>query len=158
MISIIKRILKSEYLALTLRVFVGYYFIYASMSKIPYPAQFAEILASYRLFPYPFVNVLAVVVPWIELITGLFIIIGLRNRASAIIIALLYIGFNVAIGLNVIVGSPITCGCYDTVGEPVSLVKLIKNTVWLLFTIQVFFYDRLFLLRKGGKPIGGTPA
>jgi putative oxidoreductase len=135
---------------------VGYYFIYASMSKIPYPAQFADILAAYRLFPYPFVNVLAVVVPWIELITGLFIIIGLRNRASAIIIALLYIGFNVAIGLNVIVGSPITCGCYDTVGEPVSLVKIIKNTVWLIFTIQVLFYDRLFLLRKGGKTMRVT--
>ena len=149
--SSIKQILGSEYLAFILRLFVGYYFIYASMSKIPYPAQFADVLASYRLFPYPFINVLAVVVPWIELITGLFIIIGLRNRASAILIALLYIGFIVAIGLNVIVGSPITCGCYDTVGEPVSWMKIGKNTVWLLFTIQVFFFDRLFLLRKGGK-------
>jgi len=150
MISIVKRILTSEYLALILRVFVGYYFIYASTSKIPYPAQFADLLAAYRLFPYPFINVMAVVVPWMELITGLFIIIGLRNRASAILIILLYIGFNVAIGLNVIIGSPITCGCYDTVGEPVSWMKIGKNTIWLLFTIQVFFFDRLFLLRKGG--------
>lgn len=149
--SYIKQIIRSEYLALILRLFVGYYFIYASMSKIPYPAQFADVLAAYRLFPYPLVNALAVVVPWMELVTGLFIIIGLRNRASAILIILLYIGFNIAVGLNVIVGSPITCGCYDTVGEPVSWMKIGKNTVWLLFTIQVFFFDRLFLLRKGGK-------
>lgn len=143
-------ILGSEYLAFVLRLFVGYYFIYASMSKIPYPAQFADLLAAYRLFPYPVVNLLAVVVPWAELVTGLFIIIGLRSRASAILIILLYIGFNVAVGLNVIVGSPITCGCYDTVGEPVSWMKIAKNTVWLLFAIHVFFFDRLFLLRKGG--------
>ena len=148
--SYVKQVLTSEYLALVLRIFVGYYFIYASMSKIPYPAQFAEILAMYRLFPYPFVNVLAVVVPWMELVSGLFIIIGLRNRASAILIMLLYIGFNIAIGLNVIIGSPITCGCYDTVGEPVSWLKIGKNTVWFLFTLQVFFFDKLFLLRKGG--------
>jgi uncharacterized membrane protein YphA (DoxX/SURF4 family) len=146
----VKQILKSEYLSLVLRIFVGYYFIYASMSKIPFPAGFADLLAAYRLFPYPLIKVIAVVIPWLELITGLFIIIGLRNRASAILIALLYFGFNVAVGLNVIIGSPITCGCYDTVGEPISWLKIFKNTVWLLFTIQVFFFDRLFLLRKGG--------
>jgi len=149
--SYIKRIVTSEYLALVLRIFVGYFFIYSSVSKIPYPAQFADLLASYRLFPYPVVNILAVVVPWLELVTGLFIIIGLRNRASVIIIMLMYIGFAVAVGLNVIVDSPITCGCYDTVGEPVSWMKVGKNMVWMLFTIQIFFYDRLFLLRKGGR-------
>ena len=148
--SVVTGILSSEYLAFILRLFVGYYFIYSSMSKIPYPAQFADLLAAYRLFPYPFVNLFAVVVPWVELVTGLFIIIGLRTRATAIIIILLYITFNVAVGLNVIAESPITCGCHDTVGEPVTWMKVAKNTVWLLFTIQVFFFDRLFLLRKGG--------
>jgi len=146
--SFLKTIFMSEYLALILRVFVGYYFIYASMSKIPYPAQFAELLAAYRIFPFPIVNILAVVVPWMELVTGLFIIIGLRNKASAIIIIFSYIAFNVVVGLNVIVDSPITCGCYDTVGEPVSWMKVLKNTIWMLFTIQVFFFDKRFLLRK----------
>ena len=144
----VKQIVTSEYLALVLRIFVGYYFIYASMSKIPYPAQFAELLAAYRIFPYLFVKLMAVVVPWMELVTGLFIIIGLRNRATAILIMLSYIGFNVSIGLNILVGSPITCGCYDTVGEPISLAKISKNTIWFLFTLQVFLYDKLFLLRK----------
>ena len=139
----------SPHLAFILRLFVGYYFIYASMSKIPYPAQFADLLAAYRLFPFPIINAMAVIVPWMELITGLFIIIGLRNKASAIFIILSYVVFNISVGLNVITHSPITCGCYDTVGEPVSWMKVLKNTVWMLFTIQVFFFDRFFLLRKG---------
>lgn len=148
--SLIKRILKSEYLALVLRLFIGYYFIYASMSKIPYPAQFAELLGEYRILPYWSIDLLAVVVPWVELISGLFLIMGLRTRAAASVIILLFIGFNVFIGANVVIGSPINCGCYDTVGEPVSWWKILKNTFWLLFTVQVFFFDRLFLLRKGG--------
>lgn len=145
----IKKVLMSGHLALILRLFVGYYFVYASMSKIPYPAQFADILAAYRLFPFPIINAMAVIVPWMELVTGLFIIIGLRNKASAIIIIFSYVVFNISVGLNVITDSPITCGCYDTVGEPVSWMKVLKNTVWMLFTIQVFFFDRFFLLRKG---------
>ncbi len=148
--SLIKRILKSEYLALVLRLFVGYYFIYASMSKIPYPAQFAELLGEYRILPYWSIGLLAVVVPWVELISGLFLIMGLRTRAAASVIILLLITFNVLIGVNVVIGSPINCGCYDTVGEPVSWWKILKNTFWLLLTVQVFFFDRLLLLRKGG--------
>jgi uncharacterized membrane protein YphA (DoxX/SURF4 family) len=148
--SVIKRILKSEYLAFVLRLLIGYYFIYASMSKIPYPAQFAELLGEYRILPYWSIDLLAVVIPWVELISGLFLIMGLRTRAAASVIILLFIGFNVFIGANVVIGSPINCGCYDTVGEPVSWWKISKNTFWLLLTVQVFFFDRLFLLRKGG--------
>ncbi len=148
--SVIKRILKSEYLAFVLRLLIGYYFIYASMSKIPYPAQFAELLGEYRILPYWSIDLLAVVVPWVELISGLFLIIGLRTRAAASVIILLFITFNVFIGVNVVIGSPIDCGCYDTVGEPVSWWKISKNTFWLLLTVQVFLFDRLLLLRKGG--------
>lgn len=146
----IKRILTSEYLALVLRLFVGYYFVYASMSKIPLPAQFAEVMATYRMLPYPFIKVFALLVPWAELVCGLFIIIGLRTRATALIIMLFYLSFNVLIALNVIIDAPITCGCYDTVGEPVSWKKVGKNTLWFLFTLQVFLYDKLAQLRKGG--------
>jgi len=153
MISIwlrIKQILTSEYLSLVLRFFIGYYFIYASMDKIPNPAQFAVVIENYRAFPYWGIKVAAVIVPWTELICGLFLIIGLRTQAAAAIIISLFIVFNVIIGANVIIGSTFSCGCYDTVGEPIGWKKVTKNFIWTLLAVQVFFYDRLFLLRRGG--------
>jgi putative oxidoreductase len=144
-----KGILTSRYLAFAFRLFVGGSFLYASLSKIPYPAQFAEATANYQLVHYWMLNFGAVILPWVEFVCALFLIIGFTSRASAVLIGLLLIMFDTMVLINMYWGAPISCGCYDAVGEPIGWQKIIENVILLGFTIHVFFFDRLFLFRRG---------
>ncbi len=152
--SFIKRAIRSEYLSFVLRVYLGYFFIYASLSKIPHPAQFAEAIANYRLVPYMFLNLGAVILPWVELVAGLFLIIGFKSRTSIIVIALLLVMFDVMILINMYQGAPISCGCYDTVGEPIGWKKVLENVLMLVFSVQVYYCHRPVLLNRLKSIIG----
>ncbi len=146
----LKRIIASPYLSLVLRVYVGGFFVSASLSKIPLPAVFADATAAYQVVPYFLVNLGATLLPWGEFVTGLFMIIGLRTRAAAVLIGLQLILFAAMVSAAMYWGTATTCGCYDTVGEPIGWKKLVEHLVFFLFTMQIFFCDRLFTFGRGG--------
>jgi putative oxidoreductase len=146
----LKQVLTSEYLALLFRLTVGFVFIYASMGKIAYPAQFAEAVAGYQMVPYFFLNLGALILPWVEFFCGLFLIIGLRTRAAAVVAALMLIMFIVMIVINIYMDAPITCGCFDSVGEDLGWRKVIEDVVLLGMAVHVYYYDRIFVFHGGG--------
>ena len=103
-----------KWLTLVLRVVVGGLFIYAGLVKIIQPAVFATDVANYRLLPHELVNLVAITLPWIEVLAGLCLVCGVWVRAGALVILVLTALFLAGIVQALARGLDIRCGCFGT--------------------------------------------
>jgi putative oxidoreductase len=140
----------NPYVAASFRLILGISFIVASLSKIPYPAEFAENVAGFQMVPTWGVNLAGAIMPWSELVGGLFLILGIRTRAAATIIGALLLMFIVGLSINLIKGTPINCGCFESVGEPISWELVLRDLLMIIMCWQILLYDRLFVFDRGG--------
>ncbi len=146
---LVKDLLTHPYLALAFRINIGIIFIYASMYKIVYTAEFAETIVGYQILPYWAVNIFAIALPWIELVSGILLIAGIRTRSAASIITGMLILFSLAITVNLVKGSSIHCGCFHYSREEVmSWWTLIRDLLWLGMTLHCLFFDRVLQLER----------
>ncbi|MFO7715643.1 MauE/DoxX family redox-associated membrane protein [Desulfosarcina sp.] len=140
--------LTHPYLALILRLYIAGLFIYAGMLKINYTAEFAETIASYRMVPYWGVNLMAVTMPWIELISGILLMCGIRVRSAIVVTGSLLVMFSVGIAANLIWKAPIDCGCFHTLDDPISWKTLVRDLMWVAMAVHVYCYDRILHLER----------
>jgi putative oxidoreductase len=109
---------------LLLRLALGGFFVFASLDKIASPATFARIVYQWQVIgPVPS-NLVAVTLPWVEIVAGLLLVAGVWKRESALVIALLLVVFIVAAGSVMARGIDVeNCGC-------VSLAKAGAASPW----------------------------
>jgi len=105
--------LASPWLAIRVQLALGVFFVAAALPKIVDPPSFAHMVYNYRIMPGGAVNLMALVMPWIELLSGLALILGIWNGTARTIIAAMLFVFILAISFNLIRGNPIDCGCFD---------------------------------------------
>jgi len=109
----VKRFLRSPWLTLRVQLALGAIFVAASLPKITDPPSFAHMIYNYRIVPGPLVNLMALAMPWIELLCGLALIFGIWRGTARTIIAAMLLTFIVAIGINLGRHNAIDCGCFD---------------------------------------------
>ncbi len=104
---------KSQVAALVVRVVLGLWFAYSGGQKIFVTGldRFTRDVANYRLVGPPLDAVVAYTVPWVELVAGFCLILGILRRGSILTIAGLVVVFSVAIGWAWSQGLDISCGC-----------------------------------------------
>jgi len=119
-----RALVRSSRLHFLLRVILGGFFVYASLDKIASPAAFAKIVYQWQVVgPVPS-NLVAVTLPWIELVAGLLLVAGVWRREAAAVIGLLLIVFLVAAASVMARGIDVeNCGC-------VSLAKTEPASAW----------------------------
>ena len=139
------KILSNKYFLLLLRVLLAFIFIFAAIEKIAVPENFAVSISNYRLFPAEFINIPAIIIPWIELISGLLLLFGISVKENSAIITFLLIVFTIAIIISLFRGLNIDCGCFGTAyGAQIGLLKVIENILLIIFG---------FILVRWGSPL-----
>jgi uncharacterized membrane protein YphA (DoxX/SURF4 family) len=137
-------IVNNSWIELAARWILGFTFIYASFHKILSPQDFAKIVYGYDLFPHVLINLIAIIIPFLELVAGLALIIGLYPRSAAIIINILLLAFVAALTINLIRGHEFDCGCFPT-GQSESTssseVTLVRDIIYFFLGIQVIFFQ-----------------
>lgn len=117
-----------QWLALLFRVFLGGYFLFAAVPKIAEPYAFSVSIVHYQMMPDWSVNAFALIVPWLELLIGVCLVLGLRVRSAAGVCAVLLAMFIAAIGWAMANGLQIDCGCFGSANkEEVGWGKIWKN-------------------------------
>jgi uncharacterized membrane protein YphA (DoxX/SURF4 family) len=131
--------LTNPYLNLLARLVLGGLFVFAGLGKIAIPEAFAKEIANYQLVPYALVNIMAVTLPWLEVIAGIFIIAGVRLKASSAIVGALLVMFIGGILWAMSQGLKIDCGCFAQVeATPVGWPKVFQNLGLLALAIYLF--------------------
>ena len=126
------------------RLYIGGVFVVASWHKIASPHAFALDVATYDILPLWLVNLTALVLPWLELLAGAMLVLGLRARAGALLTSGMMVVFLVALTVALARGLDVSCGCFasQSTGDPISWRTLGRDAAWLALSLYVLTLDR----------------
>ncbi len=131
-----------DWLELLLRFLVGGTFIYAAFDKIADPAAFAQAIHHYRMVGGAFLHPMALYMPWLELVTGFAMILGVARRGAALLIGLMLVIFMAAIISAMARDLDISCGCFHTEGGHTVGLSLLLRDIGMLTGSVVLLINR----------------
>ena len=143
--------LTSPWLTIRVQLALGALFVAAALPKIIDPPSFAHMIYNYRIVPAGVINLMALTMPWVELLCGLALILGVWRRAALGLIAAMLVVFIIAIGINLGRGNAIDCGCFNVADAGKTYEQRIQD-MWLdvfrdlgmlLMVAQVWYADRM---------------
>ena len=124
-------------------------FIYASYDKILDPAGFSKNIHNFHVTPIAIENLAALILPWLELIIGVFLIIGLFLEGTTSIIIALLIFFIIILSQAVLRGIDVHCGCFKldadigtTDFRKELIIRIGEDIIYLGMALFIKFRDK----------------
>jgi uncharacterized membrane protein YphA (DoxX/SURF4 family) len=126
--------------ALAARLIVGAILVYAGASKASAPAEeFAYVIQAYDLVPMSIALPMAGMLPWLELLVGWSLILGVETQYAAAAGIGMFGLFLTALGSVVVRGVTLpNCGCFGdamhfTPGQAFLFDSLMIALCWIVF-------------------------
>ncbi len=138
------------------RLLIGGAFIYTSFPKLLRPDEFARLVYGYRILHPDLVNLAGITLPWVELAAGVFLVVGIMPRSSALVIAAMLAMFIGAGFLALVRGLEISCGCFFPfmAGHTLGWDLLVRDGVMIVVAAQILVWPSSFLparVRRAGS-------
>ena len=94
------------------------------------------MIYNYRLLPGSLINLSALVMPWVELLAGLALVLGVWVRPARWLVTAMLVTFIIAISINLLRDNAIDCGCFDVSAANLTHEEQIRD-MWLVILRDV---------------------
>lgn len=101
-----------DVIGLLARLVLGVVLIVAGALKMGNPTGAARAVQGYRVMPYDMATYVGYALPYVEIIVGLLLVVGLFTRVAAAIGGILMVAFIIGISQAWARGLTIDCGCF----------------------------------------------
>ena len=140
-------IFRNRYLSFVFRIGLGVVFIISGAGKLPELAALIEQVEDANILPHALAQVYGTALPYVEIVIGALLILGLLSRFAAGIGGLAVLSFIIGNSTRLYRGLYGECGCFGSIaslqfstGE-----ALIMDCVLLIMAIQILTHKGEFL-------------
>lgn len=144
-------------IVVVLRVLLGGWFVYMGLEKALHPVDFLKVVHQYEVVrSVPWVNLVAVVLPGLEVFCGVLLVAGVAVRGAALVLLLLLSAFTALVvqrALALHAGGGLTfcairfdCGCGG--GEVGICRKLTENAILMWVALYIL---RMHAVRRNDQ-------
>ncbi len=136
--------LGGSHVGVVLRLVLGGTFLWSGMTKIVNPGQFATLVLNYQVFPSASIVLIAVVLPWLEVVCGALMVANRLTSGGALLLSAMLVAF---IGLhiaNLARGIDIACGC-------LSLSPDARSQTWVSIATNVLLLGISLSILASGR-------
>jgi len=138
---------KNRYLSLVFRIGLGVIFIISGAGKLPEGAAFVDQVEEANILPHALARVYGTALPYVEIVIGALLILGLLSRFAAGIGGLAALSFIIGNSTRLYRGLYGECGCFGNIASLQFSTReaLIIDFVLLILALQIVVHKGEFL-------------
>lgn len=134
--------IRNKTVLVVFRLVLGGLFVYAGAAKALEPLDFAQNIRNYQLVGQSLSFMAALVLPWLEILAGAFLVAGIWKRGAALVISVLLVFFIVLTAVTMVRGLDVDCGCFGPAARKAGWGVILEDLAMLALGLTLLLEKR----------------